>query len=42
MVRLIFLFYAIVAIVSLCFLIEAWVDNPQTKRPYREPIHRRW
>ena len=39
---LIYVFYAIIGVVSATYLIVAWVDGPQTKLPYREPIHRRW
>lgn len=39
---LILLFYAVVGLVALLFLIEAWVEGPVTSLPYREPIHRRW
>jgi hypothetical protein len=42
MIRLIYLFYVVVALVSAYYLVTAWVENPQTKLPYREPIHRRW
>jgi hypothetical protein len=42
MVKLILFFYAVVGIVACCFLVEAWVENPDTRLPYREPIHRRW
>jgi len=42
MIRLILLFYAVVAVVSLCSLLFSWIEDHETRLPYREPIHRRW
>ena len=42
MVKLILFFYAVVAVITLGYLITVWVDPPVTTLPYREPIHRRW
>jgi len=42
MIKLILFFYAVVAAITLGYLITVWVDPPITTLPYREPIHRRW
>ncbi len=39
---LIYVFYVIVALASMALIVEAWVENPDTRLPFREPVHRRW
>lgn len=42
MLKLIYIFYAVVAVITLSFLVEAWIDSPDAKLPYRGQIQRRW
>lgn len=40
-VSAVLMFYAVVAVISGCYIVAAFVENPQTKIEYRK-YDRRW
>jgi hypothetical protein len=39
---LVYVFYVVVGLASMGLIVKVWVEQPETRLPLREPIHRRW